>query len=274
MAWFDEPAQYYRDLPATDQPLSQGDIVVAATTVIHSGEAGSDVAGPTTLGEVRRSTLWLASRTTLPAAPTLSALTLWGLAMVVPHGCALDKDWNERIAELIEAGHSREAAIRQASEDQSLDPFVTLAPILALESLDQNKRAAVRMNRRLGNFPVCVSGSIPEAFVDLSQLSTVHYETLPLTSRIASLSDLALAHFHFALAMHFAYRGLTGLKHLEEAIGQRIVNIGVASRSKGRIIATFVLEDGQELVLESIDRGDQVANLPPRQRRASQAPTI
>jgi hypothetical protein len=266
MPWFDDAAQYYRELPANDQPLSQGDIVVAATTVIQSDAASSDVPGPTTLDESRRTTIWLASDAHFPAAPTLSARTRWGLAMVIPHGCALDKDWNERISDLIEAGHGRDEAIRRASEDPTLDPYVTLAPVRALASVDINKRAGIRMNRRLGNFPVCASDSIPEAYVDLTRLSTVHYTTLPGSCRIASISDLALAHFHFALTMNFAYRGLSGLAQLEDAIGHKIVSVNAAPRSGGRLIATFILENGSELVLEGSDR-NRPAELPSRQRR-------
>lgn len=267
MAWFDDPKQYYRDLPAITDALAQGDIVVAATTVIFPGDGESDVAGPTTLDESRRSTVWLASGATLPGAPALSANTRWGLAMVVPHSCALDKDWNERISDLIDAGHPRDDAIRRASEERDLDPFITLAPVLSLTSLPESKRLGARMNRRLGNFPICPNADIPDAFVDLAQLSTVHYSTIPTSSRVASISDSALAHFHFAVAMHFAYRSLSGLKELEDAVGRQIVNISVTERTKGRLVVSLILDDGQELVLEGEKRGREVPAFPIRVNR-------
>jgi hypothetical protein len=255
VAWFDNPAEYYAELPQQDAALSQGDIVIAPTAIIFPGESESEVAGPTTLDETRDTTLWRASSQTLPGAPSFSSRTRWGLAMVVPHSCALDKEWNERIAELIEAGNDKGNAIREASKQDDLDAHITLASVLALETLPASKRAGVRMNRRLGNFPVCAKDDLPESFVDLTQLSTVHYSGIPQAQRIAALSSKSIAHLHFALAMHFAYRSLSGLKHIEDVVGRKIVDLNVAERAGGKLIVTLLLDDDREIVLQGDNRG-------------------
>lgn len=268
MAWFDKPDLYYQGLPPVSSALSQGEIVVAPTTVILGGEGAAAMIGPATLDDVRETSIWLAAGDELPAAPALSARTRWGLAMIVPHSCALDKEWQERIADLIDVGHSEEAAHRTASAEQGLDEYVTLAPLFALSDTDASKRAGIRMNRRLGNFPVCAIDEIPESYVDLSLLSTVHYSVVPPARRVAALSDLALAHFHYALAMHFAYRSFSGLEAIEGAIGRAILDISVAEKAKGRLVVTLILSEGVELVLEGENRNAPAGDkLPPRPSR-------
>lgn len=252
MAWFDEPAKYYR---AVDQaePLNQGDIVVAPTTIIYPGSAGAEIAGPADLAEVRHSTLWLAGGDTLPAAPAFSAETRWGLALVIPHPCAMEKEWNERVTELRQAGHELDDAKRMATEDEALDPFISLAPILPMDTVPQHRRAGIKVNQRLGNFPVCGQGAIPEAFVDFNQISTAHYTAVPRRRRVAALSDLAIAHLHHSLVMHVAYRGYSGLTELERAIGELITDVAVTPRAKGKLVVNFILESGKTLTLESQD---------------------
>lgn len=118
------------------------------------------------------------------------------------------------------------------------------------------------MNRRLGNFPACAKDDIPESFVDLTRLSTVHYSVVPASRRIAALSKKAIAHLHFALAMHFAYRSLSGLKAIEDIVGRKIVNMNVTERAKSKLIVTFLLDDDREVVLE----GDNRSVEPPVQK--------
>lgn len=252
MAWYDEPANYFRDVQL-EEPLTQGDIITAPTAIIHNGLGDSDITGPADLDQSRRTTLWIPAGDALPAAPAFSAETRWGIAMVIPHPCAMEKEWNERIADLVGLGHNEADAIAQATADDTLDPYVTLAPILSYMALPQEKHRGVQTNQRLGNFPICPSGTIPASFVDFNQLTTVHYSSAPRRRRIAGLSTLAIAHLHHSLVMHFAYRGYAGLAKLEEAVGHLITDVQVNKRAKGKLIVNLILDDGETLTMESQD---------------------
>src|SRR5580693_10700800 len=119
MAWFDEPARFYRDVNLHD-PISQGDIVVAPTLAIGLGAAESDLVGPSELGSERRVTLWHSAGYDGAAAPALFATVWWGLAMVLPHPCAMEKEWNEQVADLVEDGRTEDEAVSIATGDQTL----------------------------------------------------------------------------------------------------------------------------------------------------------
>jgi hypothetical protein len=58
--------------------------------------------------------------------------------------------------------------------------------------------------------------------------------------------------------MHFASRGLSGLKELEHALGHNILKLSVSPRSKGRLIVNITLDDGSTLTLESQDTNEQL----------------
>lgn len=252
MAWYEEPRLYYRDITA-DEPLTQGDIIIAPTAVITTGTSASDITGPIDLDQSRNTTLWLASGDVLPAAPAYSAQTRWGLAMVIPHPCAMEKEWNERVEELLEVGRTEGEAIAEASCQEDLDTYVTVAPVLSYEVLAPTRHRAVRANRRLGNFPVCASDALPLSFVDFNQLATVHYSVISQATRLAGLSQLATAHLHHSLVMHFAYRGYAGLTAIEQAVGHVIADVQVSVRSKGKLVVNFILENGAALTVESQD---------------------
>lgn len=252
MAWFDDPREYYKAFEERD-PTGQGDIVIAPTTVILPGAAESDIVGPADIGQSRRSTIWHAASEELPAAPAISTETQWSLAMVVPHACAMEKEWNERRIELGRQGMSDDDATVQANSEDDLDQFVTLAPLRLYPEVPEWKHRGIRVGQRLGFFPVCEDGEIPESFIDLNRPSTVHYTLVKRVLRQRSLSDLALAHLQHALAMHFAYRGLTGLEELEEAVGHTIVKLMPTNRAKGRLVVNIILDNGQTLTFEGHD---------------------
>lgn len=256
MAWYDEAGKYYQDLHP-DSTLTQGDIILAPTSVIFPGTAESDVTGPTDLAQLRRTTLWVASADELPAAPPLYAETRWGAAMVIPHPCAMEKEWNERVQELIADGATEDQAIDTATADTDLDRYVTLAPLLPYEDMPANRHRGIQTNQRLGNFPVCESDTLPSAFVDFARLSTVHYSVALRKRRVASLSTLAVAHLHHALVMHFAYRGYAGLSKIEQAVGRTITDLKVSNRAKNKIVVNFILDNGETLTMESQDNGDR-----------------
>lgn len=251
MAWYDEPAKYYRDVQP-EEPLTQGDIVIAPTTIIYEGTAESDITGPSDLDQRRRTTLWVSVKEELPAAPTFSAETRWGVAMVIPHPCAMEKEWNERVADLVNSGVPEPQAIDEATS-ADLDPYVTLAPIFGYDSLPRERRRSAQTGSRLGNFPICPSGDLPASFVDFNQMTTMHFSVAPRIRRIRGLSNLALAHLHHSLVMHFAYRGYAGLANIEEAVGHIISDLQVSKRAKGKLVVNLILDNGETLTMESQD---------------------
>lgn len=259
MAWYDEAEIYYEPVDS-EAPLTQGDIILAPTAVIFPGTAESDVTGPTDLAQTRHTTLWVAAADELPAAPSISAHIRWGAAMVIPHPCAMEKEWNERVQKLIGTGVTQEDAVAQASAQADLDPYVTVAPILPYDAVAPARHHGIQTNQRLGSFPVCASGTMPASFVDFSQMSTVHYSDLR-KRRVASLSDLALAHLHHSLVMHFAYRGYAGLAAIELAVGHTITDVNVSKRAKSKIVVNFILENGETLTMESQDTAAHQAAL-------------
>jgi hypothetical protein len=260
MAWYDESEKYYLRADA-ECPLTQGDIVLAPTSVIFNDAAESEILGPTDFDQAKRSTLWMAAGDKLPAAPTFSSETRWGAAMIIPHACAMEKEWNEKKIALMKIGIPQADAVEQATADDSLDPYITLAPLGSYEDVDESMHRGIKTNQRLGSFPVCAIETLPESFVDLNRLSTVHYDVISRAHRVASLSNLALAHLHHSLVMHFAYRSYAGLPDLEAAIGCRITDLRISPRAKGRLVVDFILDNGQTLVLEA-QGGAEVEGIP------------
>jgi len=254
MAWFDECDKYFLADLDDARALFQGDIIIAPTAVIVPGVADTDIAAPSELDVVRRVTLWRASETVdLPGAPSLSADVRWGLAMVLPHSCALEKEWNERIQELIATGMGKSEAEGEATADPNLDSRIAIAPVLACDGLGAERVAAVSRGESLGFFPVPSDGRIPQSYVDFNQISTVRWEVLSRKQRLTALSDLSRAHLGHRLATFFAYREKSTLGEIEAAVGQRIVDVNATPTAK-RLTVALILEDGSTLILEG-ERG-------------------
>jgi hypothetical protein len=268
MAWYDDPQVFYRPDVDISEPISQGDIVIAPTCAILRGTAENNVAGPTDLDQSRRVSIWAASSDTYPAAPALAADVYWGLAIVVPHSCSMEKEWNERVQALMANGQEEEKAVVAATADESLDPFITLSPILGYECIPATVSPSVRDGTRIGSFPICANDVIPERYVDLNRISTVHHKVVPRARRVATLSDLSLAHLQNRLAMNFAFRALDKYDTLSRAIGHRIIDIAVTNRTKNKLVVNFVLDDGTTITTEGNPRPVQARATPVRPPRS------
>lgn len=265
--WYDEPAKYYA--PQNDEiALSQGDVIVAPTVIVGQGEADSNIAAPTDLGQERLATLWRGKPKNLREAPSLFANVRWGLAMVIPHTCAMQKDWNERVNELKGTGRTQEQAEEIANADATLDPFVVIAPILMYDTLAQSRRAATRDGSRLGTFPVCGNGVIPEGYVDASRLTTVRQELTSIEFRVAQLTPLAVGYLKHSIATYFALRSKSRFDELSNALGQTIVDILPIDKPKGdKIRVSLSLENGASLILEGDSRPTPPGITPERKPR-------
>lgn len=267
MSWFDDPAAYYGD---GFDVISQGDIIFAPSAVLVGGAGGVAGEAPKMINEERLVSLWTATTGRLPEAPSVAVRAQWGVAMVLPHPCALEKEFNERIEELIARGVDQQAAEDIANEDQTLDRHIALAPLRLYDTLPEQRRAGARQGARLGAFPVVASTefAIPESYVDLSRITTVDIGLLPLSLRIASLSDLSRSHLQVGLAMFWAYRHKSRLDELERAVGQKISAVHPVRGAK-RLSVSFVLEDGHTLTLEGSTASEPQANAPERRKRAT-----
>jgi hypothetical protein len=270
VAWYDDPAVYYG---APAEVLAQGDIVVATTGVFEAERGDVAPASPLYFGEERLVQVWLGSTGSLPEAPSLGLRARWGLAMVLPHACALEKEFNERVGSLIAAGHQQQDAERLANDDGSLDRFIALAPLCAYSELPPERHAGVKSGIRLGSFPVPadVSGGIPAAWVDLRRISTSEVSLIDVEPlRLASLSSLAQAHLQAALAKHWAYRDLSRYDELQRAFGQRITDVVPISTGKKMRVA-FTLEDGAQFVFDASDKPLPPPDAPSRSRRPTRS---
>ena len=265
--WYDEPAKYY----ATQNDaiaLSQGDIVVAPTVIVGQGEADSNIAAPTELGQERLATLWRGKPKNLREAPSLFANVRWGLAMVMPHSCAMEKDWNERVHDLMSAGRTQEQAEEIANADATLDPFVVIAPILTYDVLASSRHAATKNGSRLGTFPVCRNDVLPDGFVDFARLTTVRQELTSLNYRVAQLAPLAVGYLKHSIATYFAARSISRFDELSTAVGRTIVDVLPIDKPKGdKIRVSLALEDGSSLILEGDARLTYPGKVPERKPR-------
>ncbi|MGH7708331.1 MAG: hypothetical protein ACREM6_10465 [Vulcanimicrobiaceae bacterium] len=253
--------------------MAQGDIVVAATGVFEGDRGDVSPVSPLYFGEERVVQVWLGSTGMLPEAPSLGLRAQWGLAMVLPHACALEKEFNERVAALVAAGHPQHEAENLANDDVSLDRFIALAPLCTYDELAPERHVGVQTGARLGTFPVPAnaSGGIPPAWVDLRRISTTDVNLIDVEPmRLASLSPLAQAHLQAALAKHWAYRDLSRYDELQRAFGQRITAVVPISTGK-KMRVGFTLEDGSQLVFDASDKPLPPANPPARRPRTSRS---
>lgn len=266
MAWFDDPAQFYLDDIEAEMPLSQGDIVIAPLATFRLGIGEKNVAGPRDLNEARIVSIWQASLDEWPAAPSIQSEVRWGLAMVLPHSCALDKEWNERVTALTSEGATQLQAEDTATADPLLDQFVTVSPLVLYDDSNARLSSNIAIGNRLGSFPVCADTSIPRTYVDFNQITTLHYSLLPTRRRIRALTEKAVAHLGARLAQHFAFRSLSGLREIEKALGQKIEQVTTTPGARKTTI-NFVLEDGTSLVFEGPHRDTNNEPAPQRPAR-------
>lgn len=270
MPWYNDASLYYGP---SAEVLAQGDIVVAATGVFEGDHGDVSPASPLHFGEERLVQVWLGSTRTLPEAPSLGLRAQWGLAMVLPHACALEKEFNEHVALLVATGHTQPEAEQLANDDVSLDRFIALAPLCTYGELALERHAGVQTGARLGTFPVPenVSGGIPAAWVDLRRISTTDVSLIDVEPlRLISLSSLAQAHLQAALAKHWAYRDLSRYDELQRAFGQRITAVVPISTGK-KMRVGFTLEDGAQLVFDASDKPLPPPSAPVRRPRPSRS---
>jgi hypothetical protein len=264
VAWFDTEAEYYQ---APEGPLRQGDIVLAATVVVGAGVGPEPGVAPAQLGQARTVKLWTALGHTLPEAPSLQAQVRWDLAMVLPHDCALEKEFNERVVELLAQGQDEADAVRAASADPALDRYLAVAPIRDYSVLPERRREGARGGQRHGAFPVPASAlyALESGWVDLNAPTTVDRVSFSPSLRVASLTDRAVDYLRASLARHWAYRDLTRADEISRALGRTIVDIHAAPMGKDKLRLELHLDgDAGTITLEGSNKPKPANRTPTR----------
>lgn len=240
----------YLDAPRSQS--SQGDIVSVPTTTLWSlegrgvvdgippfrGQFGSSVRGP----------LWKAPRG--DPQKFASHETRTGLAMIVSHECSLDKQFNELVTRLRNAGLGASEAAEIAGKRNDLDETLVVSPVYLLSEIPAAYQRGIE--QRFGYYPLpplpIQQPGTMDLVADLSQMTTVDYRLISTT--VASLTDEAVNRLRFKLSELFAYRHLSSLGELSNLIGQRIANVQVIEHSKKKTRLVLELEDGTSRIID------------------------
>jgi len=228
---------YYHE-GASGPPLQQGDLVLTPIARLEL-EAGPDDA-------------WkelAPSRYSVPPRDDLAGYgvrTGYAIAMLITHDCHLDREFLRRYEELRKAGKTKDESTREAESDPNLDRFLSVAPLVPLDSFHAEPDA-IRRNEVLGLFyvPPREQVGIFEGAVDLTQRSTV--ERHLVIDRIAVLTEPTRTALRYAVARVDALRTPAIGFELEAAIGKRILSVRPAEQMGGLVV--LELSDGSELEL-------------------------
>jgi hypothetical protein len=239
----------YEEVP--HPTLRQGDIILAPSAVLVPPEQ-RDLSAPRTaplrLGETQRLALWDSDRT---ASLDVSAEVRFSPVLVLSHDCDLEKEFNERVRELIAAGRSEAQAVAEAESDSKLDPFAVVAPLLPYSLLPPQRHAGVMNGQRIGCFPI---HQLPrdggDYFVDLGQPCTVAVLLLPQSGKVASLARDSVFELRYKLSEAFAIRDLAVLQELERLTGRTITRAVALPKSGKKTALQLYLDDGDVVHLE------------------------
>lgn len=237
---------------APHSTLRQGDIVLAPSALLlplGERDLGAPRSGPGRLGETQRLALWESRGGTAP--PDVSAEVRFSPVLVVSHDCELEKDFNERVRELIGEGRSEANAISEAEGDPTLDPYAVVAPILPYASVPERRHGGIQSGQRIGYLPLDrLPGDGGDYLVDLGRLCTVSVELLPQRAKVASLGVESVYELRYKLSEAYAIRDLAVLQELERLTGRTIVRAVALPKSAKKTSLQLHLDDGDIVHLE------------------------
>lgn len=232
--------------------LCQGDIIVAPSVVLlppDERDLSGPRRGPGRLGDAQRLALWEGDPSTL--SPDVSASVRFSPVLVLSHDCDLEKDFNERVREIMAEGRSEAEAVAAAERDPTLDPFAVVAPLLPFGDLPPKRHPGVLNGQRIGYFPIL---QLPrdggDYFVDLGQLSTVSVQLLPQRGKVASLAPESVFELRYKISEAYAIRDLAVLQELERLTGRTIVRASALPKSGKKTSLQLFLDDGDIVHLE------------------------
>jgi len=240
----------YEDVP--HPTLRQGDIILAPSAVLVGPgprDLGAPRKGPARLGDVQRLALWDADST--GPSPDVSAELRFSPVLVLSHDCDLEKDFNERVRELLAAGRTEAQAVAEAESDPTLDPFAVVAPLLPYSVLPTERHAGVMNGQRIGSFPLqALPRDGGDYYVDLGQPCTVSVLLLPQSGKVASLARESVFELRYKLSEAYAIRDLAVLQELEQLTGRTITRAVALPKSGKKTALQLYLDDGDVVHLE------------------------
>jgi hypothetical protein len=229
--------------------LRQGDIVLAPSAILQPGETDLPVPeAPLVLGESVRAPAWIVASS---QAPAMDVEACWSPVLVLSHDCELEKEFNERVYELIAGGMSEEEAVSDASADPTLDPFAVVAPLLPYGEFPAERHAGIRSGQRIGALPIDV---LPldggDYVVDLFRPTTVSVYLLPQAAKVASLAPASVFELRYKLSEAYASRDLAVLAEIEAVVGHTIVGVEALPRGQKKTSLVLHLADAESVHLE------------------------
>lgn len=240
MAVLDDPGQYYASSQA-DWAL--GDIVVVPVSALwKQGERPTqEYPQPAPPADGSASVIYTLWRG-MPQLPDPLFECWLTPAMIVVDDCVIDKEFNSFVERRIGAGISVTEAENEARANTSLDPLVTVAPVLPYGALRFMNEHAVRQGSALGYFPVVESDGMDEGYVDF--VRTVPVSRQLLWGPVAALSDPARRILRWKLAQFYGFRNLSVDTEIMAAIGKTITDVRVITDTKNRLIVDLELDHG------------------------------
>lgn len=230
---------------APHETLRQGDLVLAPVAALTAGsEAPGLAAAPRVVGEPVSGALWEAPANA--SIPPTGVIAAYVPVLILSHDCELEKEFNERVTELIEQGRGEDEAVGIASGEADLDPWAAVAPVVPLETYDEKRHQGILQGQRIGLFPVPRLPYEDGSFaVDLFQVSTVSTELLWAGPKLASLDEESVYVLRYKLSEAYASRDLSAIEELNRAVGARVT--GVEALPAGKKKTSLLLHlDGQE----------------------------
>jgi hypothetical protein len=230
--------------------LRQGDIVLCPTAVILEGVGGGmeTPRAPAVLGDTVVGWLWDEPPDPVPHA---SYEARWSPGLVLSHDCELEKEFNERVIELISGGMPEEAAIEEASGDPTLDPFAVVAPLLPYTVFAERQFEGIRTGQRIGVVPIDqLPGDGGDYVVDLFRPCVVSVMLLAQDMKVASMAPASVYELRYKLTEAYATRDLAVLTELEALVGNTITGVEAIPKGKKKTGLILHLEDAESVHLE------------------------
>jgi len=200
---FDDVDSYYQ--PEDGRYWQQGDIVLAPSAVFDADHTHLDEVPlePPKPGAPIRRLLWPGTTSKDTRAVVCEAQVC--PAVITTHDCTLDKEFNRRVSQLRQAHVPLKEATRQAAQDNSLDRYLTVAPIVPFADAAPSDPHQLARNTVVGYFPICASTDrrIDAGVADILRATTID-RTL-IVDRFAILGDAVVAALRYALARFWVY---------------------------------------------------------------------
>lgn len=232
--------------------LRQGDIILAPSAALLPPEPrdlNAPRVPPAWLGESQRLALWRGGPES--PLPDVSGKVRLSPVLVLSHDCDLEKEFNERVRELLAGGVTVEEATAVAEADPSLDPFAVVAPLRPYTEAAEQRRAGIRNGQRIGCFPIDrLPGDGDDYYVDLGRPSTVSVLLLPQAAKVASLGRDSVFELRYKISEAYSIRDLAVLQELERLSGRTITRVVAEPKSGKKTALELYLDDGDVVHLE------------------------